>query len=128
MIERELDIATQDGAMNTYTVRPDDGGPLPVVLMLMDAPGVREALREICRRIAQSGYYVLLPNLFYRTTREFVLGPTRDLTPRPTSRTCSPWWPRSPTTRSQSMSASFSTGCRRWLTPSRARSGWSATA
>ena len=41
MIERELDIATQDGAMNTYTVRPDDGGPLPVVLMLMDAPGVR---------------------------------------------------------------------------------------
>jgi carboxymethylenebutenolidase len=69
MIERELDIATQDGAMNTYTVRPDDGGPLPVV---------REALREICRRIAQSGYYVLLPNLFYRTTREFVLGPTRD--------------------------------------------------
>ena len=78
MIERELDIATQDGAMNTYTVRPDDGGPLPVVLMLMDAPGVREALREICRRIAQSGFYVLLPNLFYRTTREFVLGPTRD--------------------------------------------------
>jgi carboxymethylenebutenolidase len=49
-----------------------------VVLMMMDAPGVREALREICRRIAQSGYYVLLPNLFYRTTREFVLGPTRD--------------------------------------------------
>ena len=78
MIERELDIATQDGAMNTWTVRPDDGGPLPVVLMLMDAPGVREGLREICRRIAQSGYYVLLPNLYYRTTREFELGATRD--------------------------------------------------
>ena len=78
MIERELDIATQEGAMNTYTVRPEDGGPLPVVLMLMDAPGVREGLREICRRIAQSGYYVLLPNLYYRTTREFELGPTRD--------------------------------------------------
>ncbi|MFO1084702.1 MAG: dienelactone hydrolase family protein [Reyranellaceae bacterium] len=78
MIERDLDIATRDGAMNTWTVRPDDGGPLPVVLMLMDAPGVREGLREICRRIAQSGYYVLLPNLYYRTTREFALGPTRD--------------------------------------------------
>ena len=78
MIERELDIATQDGAMNTYTVRPDDGSALPVVLMLMDAPGVREGLREICRRIAQSGYYVLLPNLYYRRTREFVLGPTRN--------------------------------------------------
>jgi carboxymethylenebutenolidase len=78
MIERELDIATQDGAMNTYTVRPEDGGPLPVVLMLMDAPGVREGLKEICRRIAQSGYYVILPNLYYRSLREFVSGPTRD--------------------------------------------------
>jgi len=78
MIERDLNIATQDGAMNTYTVRPDDGGPLPVVLMLMDAPGVREGLKEICRRIAQSGYYVLLPNLYYRSTREFVCGPTRN--------------------------------------------------
>ena len=78
MIERSLDIATQDGAMNTWTARPDDGGPLPVVVMLMDAPGVREGLREIGRRIAQSGYYVLLPNLYYRSTREFVLGPTRD--------------------------------------------------
>jgi carboxymethylenebutenolidase len=78
MIEREFDIATSDGAMNTYSVRPDDGGPLPVVLMLMDAPGVREGLREICRRIAQSGYTVLLPNLYYRTAREFVLGATRD--------------------------------------------------
>ena len=78
MIEREFDIATADGAMNTYSVRPDDGGPLPVVLMLMDAPGVREGLREICRRIAQSGYTVLLPNLYYRTAREFVLGATRD--------------------------------------------------
>jgi carboxymethylenebutenolidase len=78
MIERELDIATQDGVLNTYSVRPDDSGPLPVVLMLMDAPGVREGLREICRRIAQSGYYVLLPNLYYRSVREFVLGPTRN--------------------------------------------------
>ena len=41
MIERDLDIATRDGAMNTWTVRPDEGGSLPVVLMLMDAPGVR---------------------------------------------------------------------------------------
>ncbi|HTE37744.1 MAG TPA: dienelactone hydrolase family protein [Reyranella sp.] len=78
MIEREFDIATPDGAMNTFSARPDEGGPLPVVLMLMDAPGVREGLREICRRIAQSGYYVLLPNLYYRNAREFVLGPTRN--------------------------------------------------
>ena len=78
MIERTFDIPTPDGAMNTFSVRPDDGGPLPVVLMLMDAPGVREGLREICRRISLSGYCVLLPNLYYRTSRDFVCGPTRD--------------------------------------------------
>lgn len=78
MIERTFDIATPDGALNTWSVRPEDEGPLPVVLMLMDAPGVREGLRQIGRRIAQSGYLVLLPNLYYRTTTEFVLGPTRD--------------------------------------------------
>lgn len=78
MIERELDIATRDGMMNTWTARPDEGGRWPVVLMLMDAPGVREGLREIGRRIGQAGYFVLLPNLYYRTVREFVLGPTRD--------------------------------------------------
>ena len=52
---------------------PDDGGPLPVVIMLMDAPGVREGLREICRRISQSGYYVLLPNMFYTYGRGQVM-------------------------------------------------------
>jgi len=78
MIERDLDIATRDGVMNTWTVRPDEDGRMPVVLMLMDAPGVREGLREIGRRIARAGYFVLLPNLYYRTVREFVLGPTRD--------------------------------------------------
>ena len=88
MIERELDIATQDGAMNTYTVRPDDGGPLPVVIMLMDAPGVREGLREICRRISQSGYFVLLPNLYYRATSSAGRRGTIR-TARPTSSACS---------------------------------------
>jgi carboxymethylenebutenolidase len=39
MIERELDIATADGAMNSFVVHPAQGGPFPVVLFYMDAPG-----------------------------------------------------------------------------------------
>ena len=93
MIERELDIATQDGAMNTWTVRPDDGGPLPVVLMLMDAPGVRGGLEGNLPAHRASGYYVILPNLYYRTLRDFECGPTRDTPmPKPTASACSAIW------------------------------------
>lgn len=66
MIERQLDIATKDGATSTFVVHPDRGGPHPVVLFLMDAPAIREELRDMARRFATSGYYVMLPNLYYR--------------------------------------------------------------
>lgn len=78
MIERQIEVATADGAMDTFAVCPDEGGPFPVVFLLMDAPGVRQGLRDMCSRLASCGYMVLMPNLYYRTTRDFVLGPTRD--------------------------------------------------
>ena len=73
MIEKHLDLATADGAMNTFIVHPEAGGPHPLVLFYMDAPGKREELHDMARRIATAGYYVVLPNLYYRRTREFVL-------------------------------------------------------
>ena len=66
MIERQLDIGTADGAAGTFIVHPDRGGPHPVLLFLMDAPGIREELRDMARRFASAGYYVMLPNLYYR--------------------------------------------------------------
>lgn len=66
MIERQLDIAARDGASTTFIVHPDRGGPHPVILFLMDAPAIREELRDMARRFATSGYYVMLPNLYYR--------------------------------------------------------------
>jgi carboxymethylenebutenolidase len=71
MIEHELDIRTADGVMNTFVTHPEEGGPFPVVLFYMDAPGKREELHDMARRIATVGYYVVLPNLYYRKTREF---------------------------------------------------------
>jgi carboxymethylenebutenolidase len=73
VIERHLDIPTADGAMNSFVVHPEEGGPFPVVLFYMDAPGKREELHDMARRIASVGYYVVLPNLYYRRTREFVM-------------------------------------------------------
>src|SRR5216683_8444895 len=69
MIEQTLDIATTDGAMETFICRPERGAH-PSVLFLMDAPGIREELRDMARRLATVGYCVLLPNLYYRAGRD----------------------------------------------------------
>lgn len=71
MIDRELDITTADGEMNTFITHPEEGGPHPVVLFYMDAPGKREELHDMARRIGSVGYYVMLPNMYYRLAREF---------------------------------------------------------
>jgi carboxymethylenebutenolidase len=74
MIEQTLDIATRDGAMETFICRPERGTH-PAVLFLMDAPGIREELRDMARRLASVGYVVLLPNLYYRAGRDTIYGP-----------------------------------------------------
>jgi carboxymethylenebutenolidase len=71
MIDRDLDLATPDGVMNTFVTHPEEGGPFPVVLFYMDAPGKREELHDMARRIGTVGYFVVLPNLYYRSVREF---------------------------------------------------------
>ena len=76
MIEETLDIATKDGAMATFVTHPERGGPFPAVLLLMDAHGIREELRDMARRLGTVGYFVLLPNLYYRAGRDTVFGPT----------------------------------------------------
>ena len=73
MIEHHIDIPTADGAMNSFVVHPEEGGPHPVVLFYMDAPGKREELHDMARRLAAVGYLVVLPNLYYRVTRDFWL-------------------------------------------------------
>ena len=75
MIEQTLDITTSDGAMETFVVHPERGGPYPPVLLLMDAPGIREELNDMARRLATVGYFVLLPNLYYRAGRDTRYGP-----------------------------------------------------
>jgi carboxymethylenebutenolidase len=73
LIEKHIDIPTADGAMNTFVVHPEEGGPCPLVLFYMDAPGKREELHDMARRLAAVGYYVVLPNLYYRRSRDFWL-------------------------------------------------------
>ena len=72
MLEKEITIKTGEGQLNTFIVHPDEDGPHPVILFLMDAPGKREELHQMARRIAACGYWVMLPNLYYRRVTEFV--------------------------------------------------------
>ena len=69
MVEKTLSIETPDGAMETFVAHPDGEGPFPVVVLYMDAPGIRGELHDFVRRIAGEGYYALVPDLYYRRGR-----------------------------------------------------------
>src|SRR5260370_11675314 len=75
MKEQIIDIPTRDGAVETFVCHPERGGPYPPVLFLMDAPGIREELYDMARRLGTCGYYVLLPNLYYRAGKDTKYGP-----------------------------------------------------
>jgi len=66
MIEERVELGTADGEMTTFVFHPEEGGPFPVVLYLMDAPSIRPVLCDMASRLATTGYYVMLPYLFYR--------------------------------------------------------------
>jgi carboxymethylenebutenolidase len=67
VIDRELTIPTSHGSMQAFVTHPEEGGPHPVVFFYMDAPGKREELHDMARRLGTAGYYVVLPNLYYRS-------------------------------------------------------------
>jgi carboxymethylenebutenolidase len=66
MPTKTLQIPTTDGQADAFATFPDHGEPHPGVLMYMDAFGIRPVLREMARELAEHGYYVLVPNVFYR--------------------------------------------------------------
>ncbi|MGV9277174.1 dienelactone hydrolase family protein [Streptomyces griseosporeus] len=61
-----VEIRTADGTADAYLSHPGDGRPHPAVLLYMDAFGLRPQLRAMADRLAEAGYTVLVPNLFYR--------------------------------------------------------------
>jgi carboxymethylenebutenolidase len=64
--EEEVDIHTPDGTADCYFVHPTEGAA-PGVLVWPDIFGLRPAFRQMGRRLAESGYSVLVVNPFYRT-------------------------------------------------------------
>jgi carboxymethylenebutenolidase len=63
----KVEIETRDGVCPSYVFQPEGGGPFPAVLVFMDGLGIRPAMLEVGERLATHGYFVLLPDLFYRS-------------------------------------------------------------
>jgi carboxymethylenebutenolidase len=64
-----MGIKTQDGVCDVFIAYPEDTGAYPAILFFMDGFGPRAYLYEMAKTIAARGYYVLLPNMFYRIRR-----------------------------------------------------------
>ena len=59
-------VTTKHGRMPCFVACPDGAGPFPPIIFYMDAPGTREELRNMARRIARHGYFCILPDMYYR--------------------------------------------------------------
>jgi carboxymethylenebutenolidase len=66
--ESEVEIKTPDGTCDAYLVHPMKGR-YPAVLIWPDIFGLRPAFRQMGKRLAESGYTVLVINPFYRTQK-----------------------------------------------------------
>ena len=66
--ESEIDVTTPDGVCDSYFVHPTSGAH-PGVLIWPDAFGLRPAKRQMAKRLAESGYSVLVVNQYYRSQR-----------------------------------------------------------
>jgi carboxymethylenebutenolidase len=71
--ESDVDVKTPDGTADCYFVHPATG-TAPGVLMWPDIYGLRPAFRQMGKRLAESGYSVLVVNPFYRKQK----APTAD--------------------------------------------------
>ncbi len=66
MIEQNVVVTTRYGRQPAFAACPDAAGSYPGIILYMDAPGFREELRDMGRRIAKHGYFCLVPDLYYR--------------------------------------------------------------
>ena len=66
MSHRDVVIATPDGSCDASLHTPSGSGPWPAVIMFPDAGGARPTFRAMAQQLAELGYAVLVPNLYYR--------------------------------------------------------------
>ena len=66
LVAGEVKVPAADVEIPAYRAMPDHGGPFPTVLVVHEAFGVHEHIKDVCRRFARLGYYAISPELFAR--------------------------------------------------------------
>jgi len=69
VVEQAVEVRTHDGIADGFLYHAADHSQRPGVLYLTDIGGIREANRGMARRLAERGYTLFVPNIFYRTSR-----------------------------------------------------------
>jgi carboxymethylenebutenolidase len=62
----QFSLQTADGPARAFTFQPEGAGPWPGVLFFMDGVAIRPTLFEMGERLAKAGYFVLMPDMFWR--------------------------------------------------------------
>ena len=73
VVETNVEIRTPDGTCDAAFIHPATGSH-PAVVIWPDAFGLRPSMRDMAKRLAASGYSVLVPNPFYRVAKAPVFG------------------------------------------------------
>jgi dienelactone hydrolase len=63
---RTVQIDAEAGAMPAELAEPADGGPYPAVIVVMEAFGLNDHIKEVGRRVAAEGFVTLCPDVYYR--------------------------------------------------------------
>ena len=66
LVAQAVTVPTQNSRMPAYMARPEGSGRFPVVVVISEVFGVHEYIRDVCRRLAKSGYYAIAPDFFHR--------------------------------------------------------------
>jgi carboxymethylenebutenolidase len=66
LVAGDVSIPVQGGTMPGYRAMPAGKGPFPTVLVVQEVFGVHEHIKDLCRRLAKTGYYAVAPELYFR--------------------------------------------------------------
>src|SRR5215510_11990683 len=61
-----VDVPSAAGAMPAFVARPESGGPLPAVVVIQEAFGLNDHIKDVARRVAAEGYVAIAPDMFWR--------------------------------------------------------------
>ncbi len=67
-------IPVNGESMPAYLVEPRGAGPYPAVIVVMEAFGLNQHIKNVAERLAREGYVTLAPDLYHRVSPNTVVG------------------------------------------------------